>query len=579
LTDPTDALTTDITLTDATVKFIQRMPVTKVVDEITVGDIGQAASCTTPSRTRLYIREHVGEDDLGGDYYSSQQIVYSTGYVSLTNTPAPVTYAIPPTTFRKGRGYSFVLSANYSSTDCKAGRQTTWAHNEPKINAGPALCTGAPTDKRMWHVGGLDDANAFCVTRPPGSRTFAPDMPTGWLVSRAPGVNWDIMSGSYPSTDPIPASSCGTSSGGSPLALGAGPVFWRFRPDSSGTISEYICRWSQFADHETTVEDGWYYAQPWLVAKGGAARDMYLRLDTIDYDALLEKHSPTLKFDADENFYPQDAGAMTDFHDPPSSGYEVDSAYTNILRDGAEQILAAAGSPGPGAGIFPPPLDLASLGATYGFGSGEIPSSPDDWIDARGSTPLQYQTDAVDMYTIGYDDVTYGRVVYDPSDDQLWLQYWFFYYFNSYEVSGLGVHEGDWEMVQIGLGSTQTPQHMTFAVHGYAYGLDWSEVEKVGPTMDSPVVYVAARSHASYPESGESPIDVEDWFDPTDDHYGDDFAQRPVLQEINSETAWTGWKGRWGASRDGSFQSPINPSEQGDRWDQPSAFHTSAREW
>lgn len=119
---------------------------------------------------------------------------------------------------------------------------------------------------------------------------------------------------------------------------------------------------------------------------------------------------------------------------------------------------------------------------------------------------------------------------------------------------------------------------MTFAAHGYAYEADWPEVEKTGIMMESPVVYVAARSHASYPEAGESAIDVPQWFDPTDRHYGDDFAQRPPVLEINNDTPWTGWKGRWGAS-EGSFSSPANPSQQGDRWDRPSTFHAGARAW
>lgn len=323
------------------------MPVTKVVDQIVIGDIGQAASCTTPSRTRLYVREHIGDSALGGDFYTSQQIAYSDGHVALPSTPAKVTYTIPPTTFREGRGYSFSISANYTSSDCKDGRQATWAHNQSQINAGPAVCTGAPTDKRMWHTGGLDDANAFCVTRPPGSRTFAPDMPTGWLVSRAPSVSWDIMHGSYPSDQAIPSGACGTSSGGNPLALGAGPVFWRFRPGSEDTISEYACRWSQFAAHGQTVDDGWYYAQPWLAERTGAPRDMYLKLDTIDYDDLLEARAPVLAFDADENFYPQEVGAITDFADPPPGGYDLSSEYVNVLYDEDGEELAAAGSPGP----------------------------------------------------------------------------------------------------------------------------------------------------------------------------------------------------------------------------------------
>lgn len=564
--DPDDALTT--TQLSQTVLFIQRMPVTKRIDEVTIGDLAVAGGC--PDATAYVQIQHHPDGDFTGSPPTSYNAIDG---VDITSTLSKLTWDFSPVTLKKGQGYSF----NIFVSGCWAMRQTTWEHNASQVNGGPDRCEDGPSDKRMWHVNGVDDAQFECVSGSPPGRRFDPSMPGGWLVSEQPASAWDITGGSYP-IDDSSGNSCDSGGARNPQTLGAGWAYWRPRPDLPEDYSEFVCRWGQFAPLDTEVADGWYYALPWLTERGGAPRDMYLELETVDYDALLEQYSPTLKFDQNENFYPQDAGAMTDFYESPPTGYAVDSDYVNILRDGSDEILAAAGSPG--AGAFPPELDLGKLGSSYDFGSGSVPSSSDDWIDARGTTPLQYQTDAVDMYTLGYDDTTYARVVYDPDDDQMWLQYWFFYYFNSFEVSGLGVHEGDWEMVQIGFGASQTPspQRMTFAAHGYAYEVDWSEVEKVSST-DSPVVYVAARSHASYPEEGDTPIDVEDWFDPSDDHDGDDFALRAPVEVVDGTTTWAGWRGRWGSSRAGSFQSPVNPSEQGDRWDRPSAFHAGAREW
>jgi hypothetical protein len=583
-TAPTDPLTREISLNGGpSVMFIQKMPVTKIVNEITIGDIGQAAGCTTPTRTRLFVREHPGDPnddpDLGSDFYASQQIIYSTDYVALPSAPSKVTYAIPPTTFRKGRGYSFLISASYSSTDCKLGRHTTWAHNGAQINAGPATCVGAPASKRMWHASGADDADPACVTRPEPYRTFKPTMPQGWLVSRSPGAHWDIMGGSYPSDESIPSSACSTSSGSSPLALGAGAAFWRVTPGTEGTSSEYVCRWGQFADHGDTVEDGWYYAQPWLVERGGAPRDMYLELDTIDYSELLERHAPILAFDWDENFYPQDAGAFSNFAEIPTSGYEADSDFVNVLYDEPGEMIAAAGSPGPGAGEWPYTLSLDALGANYRFGEDPLDqplSLPGDYIDARGSTEAQYSADSLAQHTGGYEDVVYGRILHDPTDDRLWLQYWAFYYFNSFSVLGVGVHEGDWEMVQVALSPSGVPQEATFAAHDYGFKLAWQDVDKGGVAQEQPIVYVAARSHASYPTSGET--DIQGVVLLKDQHWGDGPWFTPPLVEVDSGTAWTGWEGRWGASVSGSAVSPVNPSQQA-KWGSPSAFHAGATEW
>ena len=54
----------------------------------------------------------------------------------------------------------------------------------------------------------------------------------------------------------------------------------------------------------------------------------------------------------------------------------------------------------------------------------------------------------------------YGHAVSD-GDDDLWLQYWFFYFYNDYNLIGkflqAGLHEGDWEMIQIRLDGRARP--------------------------------------------------------------------------------------------------------------------------
>jgi hypothetical protein len=572
-TDPTDAFTKGLTLSSTTVKFIQKMPVTKVVDEITIGDIGQATSCTTPSRTRLYVYEHPGDPaddpDLGSDFYAGQQIVYSTGHVSLPSAPEKVTYSIPSTTFRKGRGYSFSIAANYSGTDCKDVRQTTWAHNDSEVNAGPALCTGAPTSKRMWHGAAADDASAGCVTRAEPTRTFKPDMPSGWLVSRAPGVHWDIMSGSYPAGDPIPGSACGVSSNDSPLALGASPAYWRPRPNSNGTISEYACLWGQFADHGDTADDGWYYAQPWLVERGGAPRDMYLKLDTIDYDALLEAHVPILRYDTDEDFHAISPGAATDFYDASDDPDDPNDA--NHLVDSFGSFASA--NPWVAFDEQIDTLSLAYLGSAYtGVGPrGGTSAASTDYISERGDgtwgpffSSDGFADDAAYMEGLpGYANRVYGRVAHG-NDGKIWLQYWFFFYFDSQGDFGQNVHEGDWEMVQVGLGGANVPDTAAYAQHGDGERCDWAT--DVDAVDGRPVVYVGQGSHASYFRPGHY-----DDPDPDDDADGEGIqVTSPALVQIRAQSpSWVAWPGSWGDT-----DSPPGPAFQGAKWSDPTAWTT-----
>ena len=92
-----------------------------------------------------------------------------------------------------------------------------------------------------------------------------------------------------------------------------------------------------------------------------------------------------------------------------------------------------------------------------------------------------------------------GHVARD-ADGRAWLQYWFFYYFNNKAFLGFGLHEGDWEMVQVGLDPRGRPTAMTFAQHDHGERCAWKQAEIQDGTR--PVVYVARGSQASYPRAG-----------------------------------------------------------------------------
>ncbi len=55
----------------------------------------------------------------------------------------------------------------------------------------------------------------------------------------------------------------------------------------------------------------------------------------------------------------------------------------------------------------------------------------------------------------------------DESDqiNGAWLQYWVFYYYNSFHEGPFGKHEADWEMIQIQVDANATPRRAAYAQH------------------------------------------------------------------------------------------------------------------
>ena len=164
---------------------------------------------------------------------------------------------------------------------------------------------------------------------------------------------------------------------------------------------------------------------------------------------------------------------------------------------------------------------------------------------------------------------------------RLWLQYWLFYPDNPQDrgIVRTGRHEGDWEMLQVGLGPSAKPQLVTFAQHHWRQGCAWREVEHRGA---APVVYVAHGSHATYPRRGR--VD-RPWPDPNDELRGDGARVRPPVSVITDRRpAWVASRMRWGSSRarwwiPSEQSSPHGPRFQDDgRWHRPAAYHAGARD-
>jgi hypothetical protein len=274
---------------------------------------------------------------------------------------------------------------------------------------------------------------------------------------------------------------------------------------------------------------------------------------------LLDRHRPVLHYDSLESCRADSAATICAVAAP---------GRRNSLHR-ADGCLIAAVEPG-GEG---PALDLGFLGAAYPDGSA---ARPDDYLDECGGSHV---ADAIALRGRRRElaDVVYGRGRRD-GDGRLWLQYWFFYYWDDRAGLGIQRHEGDWEMVQVRLGLDGFPEAATFARHGGAVALDWEQVELAATGGEgSLVVYPARGCHASLPRPGSHPAlllpDHNDGLGP---------QVRPRLEPIGDDgPGWVLWPGRWGSTRRREHfeaDSPRGPREQAQWWD-PADLHAEATPW
>ena len=260
---------------------------------------------------------------------------------------------------------------------------------------------------------------------------------------------------------------------------------------------------------------------------------------------LLELHKPLLRFDRQYDYRLASVLGM------------VENAG-NLLRTAQGEVIARVGGD--------PALALSLLTA---YPDGREAASndclcqaPDALGDARAM-----ESDP------SYAGRLYGRVVRGDGGRD-WLQYWFWLYYNPKNLFGFGKHEGDWEMVQIGLGSDGRPELVGYAQHDSGEARKAGEVEWVERDGGRhPVVYVAPMSHASYFTSGTHPYPIG-----IDHPYGDGPEDWLPVEEFGD---WVRWPGRWGnaerviAQRIGN--GPPSPSAQGSKWTSPAAFQGKLR--
>jgi hypothetical protein len=260
-----------------------------------------------------------------------------------------------------------------------------------------------------------------------------------------------------------------------------------------------------------------------------------------DRGELLHRHTPHLVYDSQETYFADSAAEWTD-------------APGNALKREDGTVLAAAK---PAAGQAQLSLDFLRARRYASRAnvndSDVIGHAKKDYLDSYRQLHPQER----------YRNRIYGRAV--DGEENLWLQYWFFYYYNDAPVRwiGYGKHEGDWEMIQLRVDAQGRPDLAVYAQHREAGVREWVDVQKAA-NGDTPVVYVARAAHASYFAPGNHWNDRADGGRPGP----------PLALEIVTDTTpgWIAWPGRWGDTKAPSElegqSSPAGPCRHA-QWTHP----------
>jgi hypothetical protein len=264
-----------------------------------------------------------------------------------------------------------------------------------------------------------------------------------------------------------------------------------------------------------------------------------------EHDDLLRRYVPRLRYDSNEQYFADSPAQWTD-----NPGHE--------LRRSGGDLLARA-----------PELTLGLLGASE-YSDGRKVEKTDFLSDPKRDYRRQYV--ALRIARPELKNHVYGHAV--EAGGRLWLQYWFWYFYNDYSLAlGAGLHEGDWEMIQLRMHDDE-PDVAVYAQHTHAEKRPWHEVSKLD---GHPIVYSARGSHASYFESGFHT--TEAWYDLADGKRKSPDLTLEILED--DAPGWALWPGRWGDTQPrlpgGLHQpSPTGPGSH-KQWKTPDTLLDSAR--
>ena len=180
--------------------------------------------------------------------------------------------------------------------------------------------------------------------------------------------------------------------------------------------------------------------------------------------------------------------------DRPSHSGQRPGRRCNTLKDGAGKVIASAK---PSAGQ--PQLNLGFLRMRYAIGRA---AHRNDYLDATGR---DHVADARECTRCRSIETRSTATLVPDEQGRLWLQYWLFYYYNDKAFMGIGLHEGDWEMVQLRLDQQNKPNVLTYSQHLEGARTSWANVVRAMTTDGPvPVVFSARGSHACYFRPGST---------------------------------------------------------------------------
>jgi hypothetical protein len=279
---------------------------------------------------------------------------------------------------------------------------------------------------------------------------------------------------------------------------------------------------------------------------------------------LLRRFKPQLLYDSSEAFF---ADSPAEWTDNPA----------NVLRrrnpDGTPGAVIAAANPAAGQ----EELSLEFLGGTE-YRDGTSVSQTDFIACAAHDYRAQFERLHPEPE---YRNRIYGRLKRD--EGRVWLQYWFYYFFNDYNLAGgFGLHECDWEMIELLMKEDGSePERAVYAQHTQAEVRDWRYVERLDTegARETPLVYVARGSHASYFEEGLHRVGPV-WWDIAD---GERDTPQLTLEFLDDEDlpSWGRWPGVWGDTmpRVPGLEQPSPPGPcRHSQWDHPAGLVKGAKQ-
>jgi hypothetical protein len=268
----------------------------------------------------------------------------------------------------------------------------------------------------------------------------------------------------------------------------------------------------------------------------------------------LHRHRPVYKFDSGEDYFPLRVNAITN-----NPGNRLEPVVGDQIAERHED----------GSG-----LNITYLRAGK-YPNGDSVADDDTLVERHGifDPDGDYRDDARALqHNSKLFNRTYARVIPVRADGDVvgaWLQYWVFYYYNSFHKGPIGKHEGDWEMIQIRLNYQAQPLFAVYAQHTAGSVCAWDAMERAGSRHNRPVVYVGGGSHASYFTAGTHNIKDVPGGDEADGNGWWDFSTKMRVVG-NSSPRWVNWPGYWGGTR-GFTSSPKGPKFQG-KWADPQGF-------